>query len=200
MNKQLKVFLAAATLLGAGAVNAAVIDFDNDYPTYFGTATWSQANFTVTSNQPDGTIVDHNNTVRGNLYAPGIGNDTQSMFWGANGATSTLTITNDSSLAFSALSFDASSLYNASGALSVTGFFAGGGSITQNLSLTSDLSLYALTGMTGLSSLEISFDGNTYFAPYDIDNIVVNAVPVPAAVWLMGSALGLLVAARRRKA
>jgi hypothetical protein len=37
------------------------------------------------------------------------------------------------------------------------------------------------------------------FSLHQFDNIVVNPVPIPAAVWLFGSALGLLAWMRRRK-
>lgn len=51
-------------------------------------------------------------------------------------------------------------------------------------------------GMSGFSISGSSIEGNT-----SIDNVVVSAVPVPAAVWLFGSGLvGLAGIARRKKA
>ncbi len=51
------------------------------------------------------------------------------------------------------------------------------------------------------SSLEnvisVTFDGQNSLTQYD--NIVVNAVPIPAGVWLFGSGLGLLGWLRRRQ-
>ncbi len=193
--------LSALALLGTSAANATaiVIDFDEDYPTTAPLESWIENGFTLTSNVPAGTLVDDNNLVRANLFAPGTGNDTQSLFWGANGSTSTITMTNDGGSLFSVSSFDASSLYNASGSMTITGTVGSGGTVSQVIALTSDLSLISVTGMDRLSALEFSFDGSTFFAPYDLDNISVSLVPVPAAVWLLGSGLGLLVGIGRRR-
>ena len=163
-----------------------------------GLSSWQESGFTLSSNVAFGTLVDNNNLVRANLFAPGTGNNTQSLFWGANGAMSTITMTQDANLVFDLLAFEASSLYNPGGSLTVTGYFSGGGSTSQVIALNSDLSLYNLAGMSGLSSAEFSFDGSVEFAPYDLDNINVNFVPVPAAVWLMGSGLLMLAGLRRR--
>lgn len=203
ITKAITLKLAAIALLSVSATAQAAlvtIDFDQDLPTVAGLSTWQESGFTLSSNVPDGTLVDDNNTVRANLFAPGTGNNTQSLFWGANGEISTITMTNDASLAFALLSFEASSLYNAAGSLTVTGNFSGGGSTSQVIALTSDLSLYNIAGMSGLSSVEFSFDGAFYFAPYDLDNISVDVVPIPAAIWLMGSGLAMLAGLRRRRA
>lgn len=46
----------------------------------------------------------------------------------------------------------------------------------------------------------IAFVGSAGVNYIGLDNVAVNAVPVPAAVWLLGSALGGLGFARRRRA
>lgn len=189
--------IALLALTGPAAAAPVVIDFEG-LPTYFGLSSHSEENFTLTSNQPSGTLIDDNNLVRANIGAPGTGTDSLSLFWGANGATSTVTLSSDFGYGFALDSFDASSLYNGSGVLTITGNKAGGGSVIQNLTLDSNLTTYNITGMTGLTSLELSFDGSTYFAPYDLDNISLNVVPIPAAVWLFGSGLAMLGWLRRR--
>ena len=196
------IAILAAGMFSATAHAAPVtIDFDEDLPTFFGLETWQENGMSLTSNQPDGTLVDNNNLVRANLFAPGTGNNTQSLFFGANGAVSTITMTSDDpTKVFSLLSFESSSLYNAAGTMTVTGFFNGGGSTSQVINLTSDLAAFNITGMTGLSSVVFSFDGSVFSAPYDLDNISIDLVPIPAAVWLMASGLGLLGAMRRRRA
>jgi len=192
--------LATAALFGATVGHATVIDFDAGNPTYFGLTEWQEDSMTLASNAADGTLVDNNNLVRANIGAPGVGNNTQSIFWGANGqADNTLTLTHDLGYGFALESFDASSLYNASGSLTITGYQAAGGTVSQVIALTSNLTQINVTGMTGLSTLQFSFDGSSDFAPYDLDNISLSLVPVPAAVWLMGSALSMLIAVRRRK-
>ena len=203
LSMQLMVALLALFMTAAVIAAPVTIDFDeggplgDGSPTYFGLTTWEENNFSVSSDQPSGTLVDNNNLVRANLFAPGTGADSQSLFFGANGATSTVTVSNNSGLNFDLLSFDASSLYNAAGDLTVTGYLAGGGTVSQVLTLNSNLSNYLLSGFDGLSSVEFSFDGAVYSAPYDLDNININVVPIPAAVWLFGSALMALWTRRR---
>jgi hypothetical protein len=192
------VYILALLLAGVAQANAATIDFDNDLPTVFGLTQWQQAGFTLSSNVPDGTLVDNNNFVRGALGVFSGGNDTQSIFWGENGSTSTLTLTHDTQPGFDLNSLDASSVGNATGVLTLTGTLIGGGTVVQNLNLTSSLTTFAITGMDGLSSLDISFDGSTYGAPFDLDNIIATVVPVPAAAWLLGSGLIALGWFRRK--
>ena len=194
--------LCYATVLLLGGIaqaGAATIDFDNDLPTVFGLETWQQAGFTLTSNVPDGTLVDNNNLVRGALGVTGTGNNTQSIFWGENGTTSTLTLVHDTALGFDLTSLDASSLGNVAGVLALEGTLIGGGTVSQNLNLDSNLTTYSISGMDGISSLTISFDGSTYSAPFDLDNILATVVPIPAAAWLFGSGLAILAGFFRRR-
>jgi hypothetical protein len=190
--------IAALLLVGSIAVAApVVIDFDDTLPTYIGLETYQEDGFTLISNQPDGTLIDQNDTVRNNIGIIGGGTSSQSLFWGANGANSTISIAADSGLRFSIDSLDASSLYNAAGELTLTGTKAGGGTVSQTLTLNSALTSYNVTGLGLVTNLVLSFDGSVDAAPYDVDNISLNAVPVPAAVWLFASALGMLGWLRR---
>jgi hypothetical protein len=193
-------FFAALMAISGGATAGVVtIDFDDTLPTYFGLSTYQEDGFTLTSNVPDGTLIDVNNVVRGNLGILGGGTDSQSIFWGANGADSTLSLAGDSGEVFELLALDASSLGNPFGQLTLTGALSGGGTIQQVLNIDSALTTYAITGMSGLSGLDISFDGATYFAPFDLDNVQMSIVPLPAGIWMLGSALvGLVGWARRR--
>ena len=91
---------------------------------------------------------------------------------------------------------------------SVTGYFADGSSISKSFSM-GEVTLKTITlgtGWTNLKSVEIF--GATYHdyttvsleADMRLDNITISAVPVPAAVWLFASGLGLLGRLRRRPA
>ncbi len=182
------LLLVSQSLL-AGTVT---IDFENTLPTYWGLETYQQDGFTVTSNVPGGTLIDDNATVRANLGFFSGGTNSQAMFWGANGSDSALTLAGDSGEIFDVLSLDASSLYNTAGDLVLTGTLAGGGTVSQTLTLNSDLTTYGLSGLTGLTSLELSFDGAVFAAPFDLDNIELAIIPIPGAVWLFASALGFL--------
>jgi len=82
--------------------------------------------------------------------------------------------------------------------LTLTGSTAGGGTVSQTLALNGDLASYNITGLGLVTNLVLSFDGTVDAAPFDIDNINLNVVPVPAAVWLFASALGMLGWVRRR--
>lgn len=88
----------------------------------------------------------------------------------------------------------------------VTGFYSGGGSITQLLVLDgivdgagglADFQDFTLTGFTNLSSVEFEGVSVTGAEPYafGIDN--VRLVPAPGAAALLG--MGGLLAARRRR-
>jgi hypothetical protein len=190
--------IAALLLVGSIAVAApVVIDFDDTLPTYIGLETYQEDGFTLISNQPDGTLIDQNDIVRNNIGIFSGGTSSQSLFWGANGANSTISIVADSGLRFSIDSLDASSLYNVAGDLTLTGTKAGGGTVSQTLTLNGDLTSYNVTGLGLVTNLVLSFDGSVNDAPYDVDNISLNAVPVPAAVWLFASALGMLGWLRR---
>jgi len=87
------------------------------------------------------------------------------------------------------------------GRVEMTGTFAGGGSWFLYVETDGNLATY--TSANGLYNSGCEFDCafSTYFRnltslefevygdPMSIDNIVVSTVPVPAAVWLFGSAL-----------
>jgi hypothetical protein len=188
--------ISVAYLPTAGA---ATIDFEDILPQYFGVETYQEDGFTVTSNVPDGTIIDVNNDVRGNLGVFGGGTNSQTLVWGENGTNSIITLSNDAGSLFNLNSLDASSLTNLTGTLNLVGTLSGGGSINQSLALTSSLTTYVISGLDNLSALQISFDGNASFAPFDLDNIEMSVVPVPAAIWLFASGLGLLGALRRKR-
>ncbi len=195
-----KLCYAVVLMIGGIAqASAATIDFDNDLPTVFGLESWSQNGFTLTSDVPDGTLVDNNNLVRGALGVSGTGNDTQSIFWGENGSTSTLTLVHDTALGFDLVSLDASSMGNASGVLTLEGTLIGGGLVSQNITLDGNLTTYNISGLDGIASLAISFDGSTYSAPFDLDNIIASVVPIPAAAWLFGSGIAMLGWFRRKQ-
>lgn len=86
----------------------------------------------------------------------------------------------------------------------VTGQYASGGSIQRRFSIDSFHPTSPSFGADwmNLQSVSISALDYTYSAPQPmfVDSIIVSTVPVPAAVWLFASCLGLLGWMRRRKA
>jgi hypothetical protein len=199
MMRTLLLIIALTAVAGVASAAPVTIDFDDTLPTYFGLSSYQEDGFTLTSNVPDGTLIDVNDVVRANLGIFSGGTSSQSLFWGENGSTSTLALSADSGAQFDLLGLDASSLGNLTGQLTLTGTLAGGGTTQQVLALDGDLTTYNISGFTGLSGLEISFDGASFFAPFDLDNIQLSVIPVPAAIWLFMSGLAGLAGWSRRR-
>jgi hypothetical protein len=202
LEKFMRTVMVSMLLLAGSAQAAGIpvtIDFDDTLPTVAGLTTYQEDGFTLNSNVAAGTLIDQNDVVRANLGIFWGGTTSQSLFWGADGSTSTISLTNDAGARFELLSLDASSLYETSSVLTLTGTLSGGGTVQQNLNLNNTLSTYNITGMSDIVALDISFDGSTYFAPFDLDNINMSVVPVPGAVWLFASALGLAGLRRKRR-
>ena len=94
-----------------------------------------------------------------------------------------------------AFSFDTALDYGNS--ISITGYYDGGGSITENLTVNF-AEQYFEFGNAWDNLTHVVIDGNDLSIGNGIDNIIVNGVPVPAAIWLFGSALAGLGFLRRK--
>jgi hypothetical protein len=87
----------------------------------------------------------------------------------------------------------------------VTGYLGSGGTVTQDINIASGAAqLFVFdSAWSDLASVDIEInlypDYLVCCHPFAIDDITLQTVPVPAAVWLFGSALGGLVWMRRRK-
>jgi hypothetical protein len=81
----------------------------------------------------------------------------------------------------------------------VTGHLSGGGTVSRVLN-TPGINIFDQSWV-GLSSVDITFTapGSDGFETAFIDDITLQAVPVPAAVWLFGSGLSVLGWLRRRR-
>jgi hypothetical protein len=107
---------------------------------------------------------------------------------------------------FDLLSFDLGS-YLTSGAvdqITITGFYAGGGQASKafNFAPNAGMTSFTLAAADAalFSNLEsIEFGTSMLGGAGIIDNITVSAVPIPAAVWLFGSALAGLGWFRRKQ-
>ena len=109
-----------------------------------------------------------------------------------------MTLSNESAAPFNLLSIDALSFASVA-PLWVTGFFAGGGEISTTIQVSGDV--YAEIRTYNFSNAwqdlsAVTFQTN---ANMNMDNLVVTAVPIPAAAWLFGSALAGLGWMRRKQ-
>jgi hypothetical protein len=108
--------------------------------------------------------------------------------------TCTLTVATDNGSLFSATSVLL--LDTGFDPIGITGYLEGGGTV-QILHVPN--ALETVTFGTEWNNLEkVEFSGTNGLGSV-MDNLVVEAVPIPAAVWLFGSGLGLLGWMRRRQ-
>ena len=118
-----------------------------------------------------------------------------------------LTLTNINNTPFDLLSLDMATF----GLPIVTdftfiGYLAGGGTVEREISLSQVISetggametFYFDASWSQLTSIGIDYSASAGFSAAVMDNITISAVPVPAAVWLFGSALAGLGWIRRR--
>ena len=168
--------------------NAAILNFEG-MNTY--SSSYSSGGFDFEFNF-SGWFIDNNTSYNGNGTTVLSGQ-------GRNGYVD-ISMT-DSSL-FDVSAFDASVMHlgYTSGSIFATGFLSGGGTVTQTFSLTDSFDPFVLSGFTDLTSLRFGEDGGSSTwqssGGISIDNLTYNdggqipsAVPVPAAVWLFGTAI-----------
>jgi hypothetical protein len=118
---------------------------------------------------------------------------------------SEITMTQDGMVAFDLISLELARYTSADIAINfhLTGHFVGGGTITTSILVNSTtLNNFVLgSGWTNLQGLTIYAPNTTTLdlsAAVAVDNILVSTVPIPAAVWLFASGLGLLGWMRRK--
>ena len=204
MNRMLKSFMATGLLLVCNLVSGALIDFEGVAPAGGGTSGFTEAS----PHFEDGYVVFGESAENAILSATttGINSNGSDVFgWCGECASMYIVVLRDDESPFNLLSFDATDLLFTdqsgftAGDLHIEGFFADGGSVGITIDLSATWTTY------NLPSSFSNLDGVGFFATPDevrdlaIDNIVVSAVPVPAAVWLFGSGLlGVIAVARRR--
>jgi len=207
----MRLFLSLLLILLTGAASATTINFEGvvgDDGTQILNPSYTESGFTFSS-------TDDRSGIQGKDVV-GI-NDSAHLFWcGVEGygfitpdcLGNTITLSHETD-AFSLQSFVGGGINFESGSeptLIVSGQLVGGGTLIEEIDISSGEMQTILMGSawTNLESVSFqakivnfhccssSFNGS-------IDDIVVTAVPLPASVWLFGSALAGLGWLRRKK-
>jgi hypothetical protein len=114
------------------------------------------------------------------------------LFGSETGETLSITEASGSTFSLSSLEFYSPAVE----AISFIGYLEGGGTVQLGLISGSSPETFNFDGSwSNLTGIDV-YTGATGF---QLDNIVVTAVPVPAAVWLFGSALAGLGWMRRKQ-
>lgn len=121
------------------------------------------------------------------------------LFFGNQGTIGTLSASSGS--AFNLTSIDLAEVNPGTATVSFTGYLLGGGTVSQSFTLDgiqggAGFQTFTFSGFTNLTHVEWKNEDPFH----QFDNIVVSAVPAPAAIWLFASGLlGLIGAGRRRR-
>lgn len=188
MKKYLGMCLVA--ILVPGLVSATVLKIDFEELPYTGTTEivsgdLDSKTFTFSSSNSYALIVD---------TSGGLESNPTHILW--MHPSSSLIMENTAGDLFTLYSFDIMGVYS-SGEVLITGYRADGETVTTTLNVESNNNMTYHTGSewTRLSRVEF---GNLESWGIAVDNLVV--APIPATVWLFGSALVGLGWMRRRQA
>jgi hypothetical protein len=190
--KFLKTACAGLILSVSAFSNAGLITFngtasDGGYTSLPGS--YTEAGFTLTNNSGSNYFID-------NDYATNLNSWDDDVLEFNSLTSSQATLTADGNI-----NFDFSSAFlgsfGSAASLTFEGFFAGGGSITQTLSLgLNTRALFNFTGFNNLSSLVISAPTDGDYALMDDLTVSASSVPEPSTLAIF--ALGIIGLASRR--
>jgi hypothetical protein len=189
------VILSLVGLLSVSA-QAATVDFEEFslgagngvYPTTLESQGYDFSGFTSFNDSTEVLVGASNGT---NAYGGSVSAPGQDGF----GVLALIDIERTDGGAFAIYSFDLVLETDNDGYTGISGVLAGGGAASLGVPVgTGD--------WLNLESVRFRAEGNQFgfgFASVEVDNIAINAVPIPAAVWLFGSALAGLGWLRRRQ-
>jgi hypothetical protein len=182
----MRKLLAIGLLLSVGSVSAATITIDDFGPTSSGGAEGLEVNTVAFTFGPDPHL---------NSPQPHYQSGTE-LQWCPDCTMSMALASGDA--------FDLSSVALApwdTATVTITGFLQAGGTVSQTVNLSSPFIFLTVNFDSAWADLDyVEFSSDNGLSPTAIDNIAITttAVPVPAAVWLFGSALAGLGWMRRK--
>lgn len=188
--KSLSAVLVGLALLVSGAANAVILDFNDlnvgSNQTSYGSS-YNYSGFTFTGTQ----LSSFDNDTWGMN-----GDDTDYFGWASHSSDFGISATNGETFSLSSLQIGQLIWNGDGGAASITGTTLGGGTLTQNITVTTSFTDVSFTGWDNLASISISGPPN-WMALDNID-VTVGTTTVPEPSTLAIFALGLMGLASRR--
>ena len=133
------------------------------------------------------------------------GSDSERSQFYCSGCSATMEQIEGNSFTLNSLELSSYGFFTEDRSITLTGFYTGGGSVSTVLTATTDPDNWTAydfgSDWQNLQSLEFGalIGEPSYGQSIGFDNVVVSSVPVPAAVWLLGSALAGLGWLRRKQ-
>jgi hypothetical protein len=195
MNRIIGIMIVAVAGFISPAIQAATIDFEEFsigagngvYPTTLQSQGYDFSGFTSFNDSTEVIVGTSNGT---NAYGGSVSANGQDGF----GVQARVYIERSDGGVFAIYSLDLILDTDIDGFISIDGLLAGGGAASLGVPVgTGD--------WLNLESVRFRAEGNQWgpgYASVEVDNIAINAVPIPAAVWLFGSALAGLGWLRRK--
>jgi hypothetical protein len=189
----MRSIIVVLVLLASLSVNAETVNLDFEEQTF--------------SNFSDGPVVSKGYLLSTSASGWGSfgGSDSERSQFYCSGCSATMEQIEGNSFTLNSLELSSYGFFTEDRSITLTGFYTGGGSVSTVLTATTDPDNWTAynfgSDWQNLQSLGFGalIGEPSYGQSIGFDNVVVSSVPVPAAVWLFGSALAGLGWMRRKQ-